>query len=183
MPGGRPTRLTEKVQNDVCVAVRASTPLHWAAQFAGVDAATLRKWRQVATSAAGKRPRERSQHERRCIAFFTEVERAEAAAFIMGWQRILDASSPTTLVTDRTTSKVTEDGEVLETVTVTESRQAPGNWQAMAHLMERRFPKDMHMATALEVSGPDGGPLTVVSNDEAWADLQRVRDERKHAAT
>lgn len=41
---GRPSKLTPKVQADVCSALKAGATLRMAAQFAGIDVSTLHRW-------------------------------------------------------------------------------------------------------------------------------------------
>jgi len=55
---------------------------------------------------------------------------------------------------------VTKDGEVIyaEEVTVTEK---PPDWRAEAFRLERRFPTRWGQTVRNEITGPDGGPVTV----------------------
>jgi hypothetical protein len=57
------------------------------------------------------------------------------------------------------------DGTVIE---------SPGAWQAAAWVLERRWPKDYSRREAVEMSGPDGGPIDT-------RDLSKVPDHEREA--
>lgn len=144
--------------------------MHWACKYAGVDDACIAKWRHTATRAETKKPRERSQHERATIQFFRETSQAEADSYMLGIGLIAQAARPSKLVR----TEIDDLGQTIRTVT----SDITGDWRAMAHLLARRFPRDMGDKSQVEVSGPDGGPIHTVSNDEVWAELEALRRER-----
>ena len=57
--------------------------------------------------------------------------------------------------------------------------QTDDKWQRRAWWLERRFPKRWGQKQSLELSGPDGGPLTVT--DASKAELEAFLDERADA--
>lgn len=180
MPGGRPTKLTPAVTESICEAIRSTAPMHWAASYAGVDDSTVSRWRSTATAAMGKKPRERSQHERRCIVFFNAVKEAEAKAFVFGTTSIAAAARDAKLV--RTVTTTRKIGDETFTTSVREEKQVSGEWRAMAHLMARRWPEDMGDRLQLE-GAPSGEPIRVVSVEEGWAAVNDLKRQRELAST
>lgn len=178
MPAGRPTKLTAATTEAICRTVRAGSPPPWAARRSGVDDSTLRRWRMTATRAEAKKHNERSQHERRCIEFFTELGLAEADSFVLLSGMIQSGAQKSSLVETTTTTTQTEgeDGKSV-TTTVRKEREIAGDWRAAAHLAGRRFPKDM--GDRLQIEGTEGGaPIRLVTNEEAWEELEAWRRQK-----
>ena len=57
--------------------------------------------------------------------------------------------------------------------------QTDDKWQRRAWWLERRYPKRWGQKSAVELSGPGGGPLAVASSADAMAELEAFLDERK----
>jgi transposase len=58
--------------------------------------------------------------------------------------------------------------------------EQPDRWQAAAWMLERRWPQDFARRQALEMSGPDGGPIETATrpaelSDEELRDALRAR--------
>jgi hypothetical protein len=166
------TKLTATVQEAICEAIRSLAPMHWAARYAGVDDDTVRLWRHTATRALEKKARQRSQHERRCIALFGAMSDAESRAFVFGTTLISNAALPT-ILTETTTTTSTKDG-VTTTTSVRKERQVAGDWHAIAHLMARLHPREM--GDRFQIEGTPGGePVRVVTVEDVWDELEALR--------
>lgn len=57
--------------------------------------------------------------------------------------------------------------------------QTDDKWQRRAWWLERRYPKRWGQKSALELSGPGGGPLAVANTADAMEELEAFLDERK----
>lgn len=82
---GRPTKLTPEIQNRICTALRAGNYRDAAADYAGIDGGTLRRW-------LARGEREQSGTYR---AFRAAVREAEAAAelrVVAQWQQHMPES-------------------------------------------------------------------------------------------
>jgi len=79
---GRPSKLTPAVQEKVVQALHIGNHRKHAAQFAGIDECTLRRW-----MARGKNPAEEAY-----VAFRQAVEEAEAKAHVMAMGAIAKAA-------------------------------------------------------------------------------------------
>jgi hypothetical protein len=96
--------------------------------------------------------------------FSEALQNAEAAGQEALLIRIWAASQQGAIITRR-------NGDVVE---------EPGAWQAAAWILERRWPQDFARRQALEMSGPDGGPIETASrpaelSDEELRDALRAR--------
>ena len=173
---GRPTKLTPAIQETICEAVSSIVPMHWAFRYAGVTDQTMRNWRAAATAAESKKVSARSQHQRRCIEFFGAVERARADAFIRGANTMEQASAPSRLIREVTTT-TTKGGETVVT-TVREVKEIAGDWRAMAHLMARVFPEVMGDHSTVQVSGEESEPVRGATIEEVMEELEAFRRAR-----
>lgn len=86
---GRPTKLTDEVQQRVVSALRAGQRLDVAASHAGVAAATVREWVARGRGTDGRR------HTARYAAFAEAVERAPASAEMRAVATVLKAGEST----------------------------------------------------------------------------------------
>lgn len=130
--------------------------------------------RKTAAAAGGVSYQTLREWEKDFPEFAEAVEKAEGQAQQDLLARILYASQHGAVTTR-------PDGTVTE---------QPGAWQAAAWILERRWPRDYGRREAVEMSGPDGGPLETLDVG-AMKDHERrvladvIRDElrrrREHA--
>jgi len=173
---GRPTRLTSRLAADIVACVASGSPVAWAAQAHGVGRSTMALWASTARAARSKKPDERSAYERRTMQLMDGIAQAEAQ-----WgNRLVRAIADAAGVTDQrptrriTTERTGPDG-VTERTERTETLAA--DWRAAAHLGRLQFPNEMGDRSAVEVTGPSGGAISVQPG-EVWAELERLR--RQH---
>lgn len=81
-PGGRPLKLSAKVQEDIVTAIRAGNYVETAAAFAGIDKKSLYTWLKKGARGEGKR----------FIEFLYAVKKAEAESELRSVATIENAS-------------------------------------------------------------------------------------------
>ena len=147
--GGRPTKLTPKLQEEICKAIRAGNYIETAAAFAGISKSTLYEWLK-----RGAREKERLAKNPRA-----KIKKSEApfVEFSDAVEKALAAS------------------EVRDVMLI--GKAAETQWQAAAWRLERRFPErwGRREKLALEHTGKDGGPIESVNIHRI--DLSRLTDE------
>lgn len=141
-PGGRPTKFTPEVREKILQAIRASSPLETAAQFAGIVYDTLNNWRK---RAEGEKTGQYSE-------FFKEVKKARAESDVRHVANIVKAAQGGALISERTTQK--KDGSV-ETV----KTYARPEWTASAWILERSDPSKWAKPERIELTGAEGQPV------------------------
>ncbi len=185
----RATRLTPEVQQQIITSILAGSFVVEAAQRAGVHRATLDRWRakgdpdghpdepdldKMAVTDLRrlckthgipiKTPAKRNEMATaleavgagsfdRYRVFRAAIDEAEAQLqqrLVAQWQQTM---SPIT------EAVINPDGTRTERII----KQAP--WQSIATFLSRRFPQQWSQPLALELSGPDGGPITVTAED------------------
>lgn len=147
------TRLTQKMQEDICASLRLGTPRTIAAEAAGISRNTLTVWMRTAHQAERKHWNDRSQIERRCLLLREAIRQAEAEAALRVHGQIASAAG---LTRERPTKRVTRQRIVGGTVddrgqvsggtlaeAIIETVELPGDWRAAAHLASYRWPVEM----------------------------------------
>ncbi len=122
-------------------AIRVNAPYVLACQYAGWSIESWRRWRIAAESRKGK-----GKTSDPLVEFVDAVMRAEADAAMRGLVIIEQAAVGL--------QRTDEHGNV-------EQVRDP-DWRAAAWKLERRYPADFGKR-AMEISGPDSGPLQVVA--------------------
>ncbi|MFE0058636.1 hypothetical protein [Streptomyces sp. NPDC059003] len=157
-PGaGRPTLLSDEVENRILAASRSGIAVELAAESAGISSSTYRRWMargraEVAAREEGQNP---NRDEDAYVALFEKVRtaRAMAAARAMANIRRVADGGITTKITTRK-FRDPETGQIVEEIT--EDRTAP-DWRADAWYLERQhrhhYGKDA--AIAVEITGLD----------------------------
>lgn len=147
--GGRPTKLTPKLQEEICKAIRAGNYIETAAAFAGISKNTLYEWLR-----RGAREKERLAKNPRA-----KIKKSEAP-----FVEFSDA-----------VKKALAAAEVRDVMLI--GKAAETQWQAAAWRLERRFPErwGRREKLALEHTGKDGGPIESVNIHRI--DLSRLTDE------
>ena len=141
-PGGRPTKFTPEIREKILQAIKASSPLETAAQFAGIVYDTLNNWRK------------RAEGERRgeYFEFFEEIKKAKAESDVRHVTNIVKVAQGGALISERTVQK--KDGSV-ETVKV----YARPEWTASAWILERSNPSKWAKPERIELTGVEGHPV------------------------
>lgn len=138
--------MTPEVQERIVSAIRAGNYLETAAAYAGVTTQTLHSWRVRATK------------ERESIASGNEARENESK-----FLDFLDA-----------VERARAEAEVRTVALIQQA--APNSWQAAAWYLERSHPKRWARREKVEMSGPEGGPITL----QGLAELMGVskRDDK-----
>lgn len=160
---GRRLKLTKAVLKALVHARRAGLPITTCAACASISHATLLKWMHLG----------RQDAEAGVLTVYsdlvTQVAQAEADRVNESLERIRKAAVGEGVVEKTITVTKVGDGQP---VTVVRERRAPADWRADAWVLERLDPASFATRSRTEVSGPDGGPVTVAT----WADLMRAAD-------
>lgn len=157
-----------------------------AAARAGVDKTTLRGW--VATGsrarrqvlAGERRAHDLTEHEGQCVRLLARVEKAEADARTMLTATAARVAQGGIVSTERT-RKTDADGQVSETVT---TRETLPDGRLALQMLAQRWPAEWGR-NRIEITGADGGPVTVDAapiRDMIAQRLAAIR-ERTEAAT
>lgn len=144
--GGRPTKLTPELQEEICKAIRAGNYIETAAAFAGISKNTLYEWMKRGArekERLAKNPRAKvKKSEAPFVEFSDAVEKALAAAEVRDVMLI---------------------GKAAET-----------QWQAAAWRLERKFPERWGRKERLEVAAEVDISSYVnalsAAADEVWND-------------
>lgn len=158
---GRPTKIdqmmpgTDMTVGDFIVEKTRTLWLPWVdiATMAGVNRNIVRDWRRAGVRARSKAAlgHELTQSEQRLADFSCALEAAEVEGMGLRLGIIHNAATGGQTIT-RTTTKTDGDGNVVETVTVTET--ARPMWQAAAWQLERRLPDRFALGpTRVEING------------------------------
>lgn len=125
--GGRSPYLTQEVRQKILGAIASGANRWVAAQVAGVGRSTLGDWLT----------RGRKKTDPFYVEFLEQVKKAEAEAEVAAVVRINRASVGGTVIEKKTVTVTKADGT---TTTTTVEKNAPGQWQAAAWLLERKYP-------------------------------------------
>lgn len=131
-PPGRPTVLTDDVQDRIVSAVRAGSYLDDAASYAGIARQTLWRWLSAGRTAQDKIDNDEdiTDHEHRLVEFCNAVEKARADA-------------------------------VIRNIGIIQQAAQDGSWQASAWYLERTNPRKWGRHETVEITGADGGAIQV----------------------
>lgn len=194
MPGGRPSAMNKIVATidgrditaaeQIVASIRAGNYVETAAAAAGVHKDTLYEWLRVGANARVKPTHgkgARTAHERRCIEFSDAVAAAVAASESEAVAR-LEQIARGGIAVKVETVKVDGTGNVLEHTTRTE--QTLPDARVLEWRLERRFSKRWGQKASLELTGADGGAITIETADaRAMIERELERIEQRLAAT
>jgi hypothetical protein len=183
------TRLTQRLVDDLCAAIRSGAPLELCYAHAGISRQQVAFWSRLAAEAEGKKWNDRSQLERRCVAMKRAVRQAEGEAGLRIHGTIAQAAGLTRERPKQTETKVKiiggtvkpdgtiEGGRVVESH-ITTKELAP-DWHAAQTLGKNRFP-DAFGAPVIElVDESPGGPE--ITGQFVYDLLQRTKQARAAA--
>lgn len=182
--GGRPSLLTDDVQQRILMAVRNHQRIEVAAELAGVSRSILYGWlstgarAQIHLAGGGKRS-ELTALERRCADLSEAIGRAMAIAEGTAINGIIRAGTQPGVETKRTKRCVgLDDGGQPVYAEETTTTERPPDHRALTWWAERRVPA-YHLKQSLELTGADGGPLEI----EFAVRLAGIEEKiRKHQA-
>lgn len=159
---GRPSLLTEEVEDRLLSAVRVGSPVELSCQHAGISPSAFYKWMKIGREeheaiAEGEEPNEdHAPH----LALFEHVTKARADAAVRNVTHI-QKSAAGGYVTEETTRKFRdpETGQIVEETTV---KRASPDWRAAAWYLERSHQAHFSKAAEqVEITGEGGGPVQV----------------------
>jgi hypothetical protein len=163
MPGGRPTKLTDAITDQVAAHLRTGHYLEATAALVGVSKQTIYTWCKAGARARDKAGRLNAT-EQRAVKFLDAVETAQAEALdrdLLRHAAVARGGLEVRSVIERTDAQ----GNLVERVTKVETL-AP-NARALEWRMERRHPEQFGRRGVLEVTGKDGGPLELTTVERA----------------
>lgn len=160
--GGRPTLLTEDVEERLLAAVRVGSPVELSCQHAGISPSVFYKWMKLGREeheaiADGEEPTEDYAAH---LALFEGVTKARADAAVRNVTHV-QKSAAGGYVTEEVTRKYRdpETGKIIEETTV---KRASPDWRAAAWYLERSHQAHFSKAAEqVEVTGEGGGPVQV----------------------
>lgn len=155
--GGRPTKLTDELQEKIITAIRGGCYVETAVVYAGINKDTFYAW--LRRGAAELERVNRNARNRVRIAEQPYIEFSDA---------VMQAQAETEMI------DITRVGLA--------GRE---DWRAAAWRLERKFPDRWGRRDALELTGKDRGPieLEVSSVAEVTRDAARIKVERLKALT
>lgn len=135
---GRPTKLTDEIQQKILQALAAGNYQDTAAAYAGISTSTFYNWLERGKTerirvAAGEKPK---KTEEIFVEFVDAIESARAQAEVRSVALIQKAAND-------------------------------GTWQAAAWYLERSHPQRWGRLNRTEISGPEGGPIETKIDIEA----------------
>lgn len=155
------------VADRIVAAIRNGHYIESAAASAGVHKDTVYEWRKVAGRAriqGSLDTRTLTDHETRCIAFSDAVDEAEAT-YDLAAGEVLERVGRGGIPIVVTTVKTDAQGNVIESTTRT-SASLP-DARTIEWRLSKRF-KDRY-GDRIEVTGADGGPVTLSMEERAGA--------------
>jgi hypothetical protein len=174
--GGRPVKLTQKIQDTIVTAIRVGNYLETAAAMAGIRKETFYDWLYK-----GANSKEENEYKK----FSDAVYEALAASEGMAVAAITKVGEPHDVVKTRTIRKpLIENGQpvldengrpVFVTETVTETTRET-EWRALAWRLERRFSKRWGRREYLETAITEK-PIEEMSDAEIDAELNEILEK------
>lgn len=164
---GRPTKLTDEIQEKILAAARGHQRVEVAAELAGITRQTFYNWLRIAARAnahlaKGGSKSDLTSNECRYVEFSEALTQALAAAEGKAVHHVLAAGSRPSVETKRMKRYVGLDANGLpiyaEETTITER---PPDWRADAWWLENgpTLRGQYGSKRRVELTGPGGGPL------------------------
>lgn len=150
---GRPTKLTPELAEQLLGYIRNGNYLTTAADRVGVHEATVYRWLERGEGVDQREDNaDVTDEEAAAAAFYRGFKRARAEAEIMFVEVLVEDAKGGVVVKETVR---TADGNVEETT------RTPPNSKAALEWLARTKHDRWGSRKALEVSGPDGGPVTL----------------------
>lgn len=157
-PPGRPSKLTPETVDRLLKAIKAGATVRNAAIYAGIGESTFHEWM---AQARDESPRPEF------LEFAEQIERARAELQVDILESVMETIKGG-FVTKRTT-RYSREGEPE-----TEEQYAPPDGRLGLDLLSRIWPTDFARRSAMEVSGPEGGPIELATAQRVQALAGRV---------
>lgn len=149
---GRPTKLDQKVQDDIVLMLKMGNYIETAAAFAGISKTTLYSWmrrgREELERVEEGKGRKIRKAEEPYVDFLNAVEKSMAEAEIRDVQIIYNA--------------------------------AKSDWKASAWRLERKYQDKWGRKDRTEVTGKDGGPIEIDDPREVLLNKLNTLAKRKN---
>lgn len=155
---GRPSKLTEETIDRLLKAIKAGATVRNAAIYAGIGESTFHEWM---AQARDESPRPEF------LEFAERIERARAELQVNILDSVMEAVKGG-FVTKKVT-RYDRNGEPE-----TEEQYAPPDGRLGLDLLSRIWPADYARRSAMEVSGPEGGPIELATVQRVQALAGRV---------
>lgn len=181
-PGPR-LAITDEGRTRLLNAIRAGTPVTYAAQYAGIGASTLHRYLARGEDAAlrAEAGEQVTADDAVMREIWEEVTRARAEAAVRG-VALLQRVAAGGAVLKETTRRYRDPG-TGQLVTETERTFSPPDAKPMQWLLERTHRQEFGRASQqVELTGADGGPVQVEGGDAITslaAQVARVTAERR----
>lgn len=157
---GRPTKLTPELQEQIVNAIKAGNSIVEAAQLCGVGERTIHEWR--ARGEADDAPE-----------LFAQFAQALTQARATSRDLLINAAFKDAIGGVEIEQGTRGDGTEYTKVT-------PPNGRIALELLARMFPREWRPVKAVEVSGPEGGPVALSHDLEALAArISKVRQDHE----
>ncbi|MER7362662.1 hypothetical protein [Nonomuraea wenchangensis] len=163
---GRPSKLTPELRDQICRHLEAGHFLGTAADLCGVGRSTVHRW-----MARGEEEGAPPEY----LEFREALTRARARASVVLVSAAFADAAGGTLVR-----------EVIRPDGTQERAWTPPNGRIALELLARMFPDEWRPVKAVEVSGPQGGPMKLDQNDAVIEGIiQRIAKvkARRHQAS
>lgn len=167
--------LTPEKQEHIIKVLKAGVPLETAAAYSNISPATLFNWlssgREVQARLDEEEAPELTENEVKYLEFLEAVTRARAEIETLAMGTIIQAGTKGLSYSTKYTNK---DGDVIEYETMVAPDARHLEW-----FLERSFWQTYGRRNAIELTGPEGGPIQIQSPEipvdkEAFAALREA---------
>lgn len=172
---GRPLALTDEGRTRMLNAVRAGTPINYAADYAGVGQRTLYRYlaRGEDADIRAEAGEQLTAEDESLRQLWQEVTRARADAAVRGVAHLQTVARGGAVLKE--TTRRYRDPATGQVVTETEKTFSPPDARPMQWLLERSYRDGFGKAAQqLEVTGAGGGAVQVESAEVVQTLAQRV---------
>jgi hypothetical protein len=162
---GRRLAITDEGRTRLLNAIRAGTPVGYAAEYAGVGQRTLFRYlaRGEDADARAERGEPLTDDDEVMRQIWQDVSRARADVAVRGVALIQRVASGGAVLKE--TTRRYRDPATGQVVTETERTFSPPDAKPIQWLLERTHRQEFGKTSALEVTGADGGPVQVDNGD------------------
>lgn len=163
-PMARPSKLTDKLIDQIAGNLRTGHYVETTAAMTGLSKQSMYSWLKIGARNHDKPVSKLTAHEQRCIRFLDAVEQAQADAEdrdLLRHAALARGGLERRTVIERTNA----EGNLVERTTKVET--LPPDARAIEWRLERRHPEKWGRRSSIEVTGKDGGPLELTTEERA----------------